>query len=505
VTGARDVIVVGGGTAGAVVASRLTEDPRVSVTLIEAGPSDLGDARVLQLRDWLALLGSELDYDYAIEPQARGNSRVRHSRARVLGGCSSHNTMISFRPLPSDLAEWRAAGGSAVADGIDAAWSRLRNPITPVAPVHRNPVVDAFLASVAGTLGVDVVTDFNAAPFVEAAGYFALGYDPETGVRSSSSVSYLHPHLDRPNLAVLTETKALRLVFGSDRRCTGVEVRRSDGTVEVLVARSQVIVCTGAIDTPRLLILSGIGSGADLAELGLPVVVDAPGVGANLRDHPESVITWETRSLEPQTVMGADAGLFVRRDPTLAGPDLMFHFCTGPYDIQTRPLGYPSPEHGVSLTPNVTKARSVGRLWLDSPDPDRPPRLDFRYFTDPDGYDEATIVDGLKLARRLAASGPLAGWIVEEVAPGPGVVTDEDLSAYGRSVANTVYHPMGTARIGPDGDAMAVLDGTLAVRGVTGLRVADASAFPTMPAVNPMVSVLLLGEHAAEVVAAELR
>jgi choline dehydrogenase len=410
--------------------------------------------------------------------------------------------MIAFRPLPGDLAEWRAAGGGAIAEGIAAAWPRLRTPIIPVAPADRNPVVDAFLASAATTLGVPVVGDFNAAPFVDAAGYFAIGYEPETGIRSSSSVSYLHPHLDRPNLDVLTDTWALRLLFGADRRCRGVEVRRGQGPTESLACQDGVVLCAGAIDTPRLLWLSGIGPAAQLSALGLPVVADSPGVGANLRDHPESVITWETRPLPPQTVMGADAGLFVRRHPAAAGPDLMFHFCTGAYDIQTAPLGYASPEHAVSLTPNVPKARSVGRLWLDSPDPDRPPRLDFAYFTDPDGYDEATIVDGLKLARRLADSAPLADWVVKEVAPGPGVVTDEELSAYGRSVANTVYHPMGTARFGPDGDPLAVVDGTLAVRGVTGLRIADASVFPTTPAVNPMVSVLLLAEHAAEVIAA---
>jgi choline dehydrogenase-like flavoprotein len=499
-----DVIVIGGGTAGAVIASRLTEDPAVRVALIEAGPSDVGDERVLLLKNWLDLLGSELDYDYTIEEQPRGNSHVRHSRARVLGGCSSHNTMIAFRPLPDDLAEWRALGGTALADGMVAAWPRLANPITPVAPADRNPVVDAFLATAGDSLGVAVVEDFNAEPFVDAVGYFSLGYDPETGVRSSSSVAYLHPHLDRPNLDVITDTRVLRLLFGPDRACSGVEIRRPGGRVEILPAATEVVLCAGAIDTPRLLWLSGIGPAAALRSLGLAVVADVPGVGENLLDHPESVITWETTPLQPETVMGADAGLFVRRDPASAGPDLMFHFCTGPYDIQTAPLGYPSPEHGISMTPNIPKARSVGRLWLDSPDPDRPPRIDFRYFTDADGYDEQTIVDGLKLARRLAATPPLADWIVREVAPGPGVVTDEELSAYGRSVANTVYHPMGTAKLGPDTDPMAVVDAALRVRGVTGVRVADAAIFPTTPAVNPMVSVLLLGEHAATVVRADL-
>jgi choline dehydrogenase-like flavoprotein len=503
-----DVIIVGGGTAGAVIASRLTEDPAVRVALIEAGPSDVGDQRVLLLENWLGLLGGDLDWDYTIEPQARGNSHIRHSRARVLGGCSSHNTMIAFRPLPGDLAEWAAAGGAAMAAGIDAAWPRLATPITPVSPADRNPVVDDFLATAAAQLGVPVAADFNAAPFTAATGYFSIGYDPDTGVRSSSSVAYLHPHLDRPNLDVLTGTRVLRLRFAANPDgppvCTGVEVRRADGTAAVLGATGEVVLCAGAIDTPRLLWLSGIGPADDLRALGLPVVADLPGVGEHLLDHPESVITWETRPLEAQTVMGADAGLFVRREPGEGGPDLMFHFCTGPYDIQTAPLGYPSPTHGISLTPNVPKARSTGRLWLDSPDPDRPPRLDFRYFTDPDGHDERTIVDGLKLARRLAATAPLSDWIVREVAPGPAVVTDDELSAYGRSVANTVYHPMGTARLGPDDDPMAVVDGALLLRGVRRVRVADASVFPTTPAVNPMVSVLLLGEHAATVIAADL-
>jgi choline dehydrogenase-like flavoprotein len=243
-----DVIVIGGGTAGAVIASRLTEDPAVRVALIEAGPSDVGDERVLRLKNWLDLLGSELDY--TIEEQPRGNSHVRHSRARVLGGCSSHNTMIAFRPLPDDLAEWRALGGTALADGMVAAWPRLANPITPVAPADRNPVVDAFLATAGDSLGVAVVEDFNAEPFVDAVGYFSLGYDPETGVRSSSSVAYLHPHLDRPNLDVITDTRVLRLLFGPDRACSGVEIRRPGGRVEILPAATEVVLCAGAIDTP---------------------------------------------------------------------------------------------------------------------------------------------------------------------------------------------------------------------------------------------------------------
>jgi len=498
--GEHDIVVVGGGTAGAVVASRLSEDAATSVCLIEGGPSDVGDDRVLRLASWLGLLGSELDYDYPIIEQERGNSLIRQARGRVLGGCSSHNTMISFLPLPADLDEWEVLGATGLALGLRSAVPRLRNYIVPVAPSDRNPVEDAFIATAARHLGVPVYQDFNAQAFVDGVGYFSIGYDPKTGIRSSSSVAYLHHALQRPNLEVLTETRAMRLVVGADHRVTGVEVRPANGPLALVRARREVVLSAGAIDSPRLLMLSGIGPAPALSALGIDVVADLPGVGENLRDHPESVITWATVPLPAQTVMGADAGLFVRRHRGAAGPDLMFHFCVGAYDIQTAARGYPSPEHAISLTPNVPKPRSVGRMWLGSPDPDVKPELDFRYFSDPDGYDEKTILDGLKLARRLAAAEPLASWVVGEVAPGPDVTDDESLSAYGRSVSNTVYHPCGTCRMGPTGDRYAVVGPELRVHGLRGLRVADASVLPTVPAVNPMVTVLLIGEYAASLV-----
>jgi choline dehydrogenase-like flavoprotein len=502
-----DVVVVGGGTAGAVVASRLTEDPHRSVCLVEGGPSDVGDQRVLQLRNWINLLGSDLDYDYTTTPQPRGNSSIRHSRARVLGGCSSHNTMISFLPLPGDFADWEKAGAQGW--GYEAMlpyYRRLENRIEPVAEKDRNPIAEDFVAAAGAALGVPEIADFNAEPFEHGAGFFSVGYIPETGERSSSSVAYLHPHMGRrPNLDIRLETRALRLLVDADGRATAVEVRRADGSRATIRARDEIVLCAGSVDTPRLLLLSGIGPADQLRELGLDVVADVPGVGENLLDHPESVIIWETRQpLPPQSAMDSDAGLFVRRDAADPRPDLMFHFYQIPFCENTAPLGYPVPAHGVCMTPNIPRSRSVGRLYLTSADPDAKPALDFRYFTDPDGYDERTLVDGIRIAREVARTAPLSDWLLREIAPGPDVVGDDELSEYARRAAFTVFHPAGTCRMGAAADPLAVVDPDLRLRGVTGVRIADASVFPAMTTVNPMVMVLMIGEKAAALIRAQL-
>jgi choline dehydrogenase-like flavoprotein len=489
-----DVVIVGGGTAGAVVASRLSADPDVRVCLVEAGPSDVGDQRVLVLRNWLNLLETELDYDYPIVPQPRGNSHIRHSRARVLGGCSSHNTMISFLPPPADFADWVAAGAAGWSyERMLPYWQRLAIHIEPV--VERNPLAVDFVAACHTALGVPVHADFNAAPFADGTGFFPVGYHPETGLRSSASVAYLHPYLDRPNLTVLTDTRAFRLETHRDR-VTGVRV-----IGDRLITGGEYVLCAGAIDTPRLLLLSGIGPADDLRRLGIDVALDLPGVGEHLMDHPESLILWEaSRPIPPQSAMDSDAGLFVRRAPGADRPDLMFHLYQIPFTVNTERLGYDVPEHGFGMTPNVPRPHSVGRLWLTDADPASKPALDFRYFTDPDGHDERTIVDGLRIAREVAATEPFRSWIAREIAPGPRVQTDEDLSAYGRAVAPTVYHPAGTCRMGAADDDLAVVDPELRLRGLANVRIADASVLPTMTSVNPMVAVLMIGERAADLI-----
>ncbi len=481
-----DYVVVGGGTAGSVLAARLSEDPDVTVCVVEGGPSDVDDPRVLELRNWINLLGSELDYDYPTVEQPRGNSHIRHSRARVLGGCSSHNTLISFVPFPQDLASW---GPGWDWDTFGPYYDRLLNNIIPVAPADRNPIALDFIAAAKAALGVPEIDDFNAGPFAEGTGFFSVAYHPENGHRSSASTAYLHPVLGRPNLTLMLETWASRVSF-EDGRAVGVVT--SAGFVS---ARREVLLCAGAIDTPRLLMLSGVGRASDLSALGIDVVHDLPGVGENLLDHPESVIIWETDGPIPlNSVMDSDAGLFVRRDPSDPRPDLMFHFYQIPFTANTERLGYPVVEHGVCMTPNIPRPHSVGRMWLTSADPAVKPALDFGYFTNPDGYDEQTLVDGFRIAREIAAREPLKSWLKREIAPGPTVTSDEALSEYGRRAAHTVYHPAGTCAIGT------VVDPSLRVLGLDGLRVVDASVFPTMPTVNPMVTVLMIGERAADLI-----
>ena len=504
-----DYVIVGGGTAGSVIANRLTEDPDTTVCLIEGGPDDRDLEHVLRLRDWLSVLDGELDYGYRTTEQPNGNSHILHSRARVLGGCSSHNTLISFRPFAEDLDEWVAAG----AEGWDNATvqsyaDRIKCNIIPIAEKDRNTMVKDWVSSASEAAGVPVVEDFNALTshgggFADGTGFLSIAYDPYTGYRSSASVAYLHPIMDvRENLTVLLETWVDKVLFDGDR-ATGVSATTAGGERITVRARHEVVLAAGAVDSPRLLMLSGVGNAEDLESVGITSHHDLTGVGENLQDHPESIIMWETNERVPEnTVMDSDAALFVRRDESDPRPDLMFHIYQIPFDDNTKRLGYDSPEDGyaVCMTPNIPRSRSRGRLYLTSDDPKVQPALDFRYFTDPDGYDERTIVDGLKIAREVAATEPFKSWIKREVAPGPKVRSDEELSEYGRRAAHTVYHPAGTCRMGAADDDGAVVDPRLRVRGLKGLRVADASVFPTLPTPNPMVMVLALGERAADLI-----
>ncbi|MDT0305321.1 GMC family oxidoreductase, partial [Streptomonospora wellingtoniae] len=290
-----DYVIVGGGTAGSVIANRLTEDPGTSVCVIEAGPSDRDQERVLRLRDWLDLLDSDLDYAYPTVAQPRGNSHILHSRARVLGGCSSHNTLISFRPFPRDLDDWVAAGARGWDNATVQSYAdRLKNNIAPVAPHDRNALVADWITAAARATGVPVVDDFNAETshrggFSEGAGFLPVAYDPYTGHRSSASAAYLHPIMDvRTNLTLMLQTRAHRVVFEGGR-AAGVRAVGPGGREHTVTAQREVVLCAGAIDTPRLLLLSGVGPPEDLRAVGIEAAHALPGVGENLLDHPESV------------------------------------------------------------------------------------------------------------------------------------------------------------------------------------------------------------------------
>jgi choline dehydrogenase-like flavoprotein len=449
------------------------------------------------------MLEGEYDLDYTSVPQSRGNSHIRQARARILGGCSSHNTMIALLPPAADFDRWAALGARGWdATAMSGYFGRLAVSIVPVAPGHRNPYLADVIEAASAALGIPAREDWNTAGYRDGTGFVPLGYYPETGVRSSSSVAYLHPVMGRrDNLDVLTRARVLRITFDGGRRATGVTVRRDDGQLADIAARREVIVCCGAIDTPRLLMLSGVGPAGDLRRLGIEVVADSPGVGGNLCDHPEGLIVWEaTRPLPPQGASDWDMTIMYRTDPASAVPDVLAHVPLMTFAMHSERLGYPTPRWSITMTPNVTRPRSRGRVSLASADPADPPLIDYRWFTDADGHDERTLLAGLRMARRVAAQAPMAGWVAREVFPGPGVQADEELSALARATCHTVYHVSGTARMGAPEDPAAVLDPQLRVRGVDRLRVIDASAFPALTTVNPMVAVLMLAERGAELV-----
>lgn len=498
-----DYVIVGGGTAGCVLAARLSEDPSTSVSLLEWGPTDQDEPRALELGRWAEMVESEHDLDYRSVDQTRGNSAIRQSRARILGGCSSHNGMIAFRPLAADLDEWAALGARGWgADSLVPYFDRLACHIVPIAAEHRNPYLADATHAASEALGIPWKDTWNSGPFIDGAGFLELGYHPETGARSSASVAYVHPILGRrTNLEVTFDARATRILT-DNRRATGVLVRRGDGSMQRFDARREVVIACGAIDSPRLLMLSGIGPGEDLHRAGVNVVHDLPAVGANLMDHPEGLIIWEAaRPLPPQRVMDWDAAILARIDPGTSVPDVLFHIPLVTWGMHAEALGYPTPTASFSMTPNVAKPRSRGRIWLSSPDPEAAPVIDPGYFTDPEGYDERILVAAIRMARRIALHEPLAGWLGPETFPGPKVQDEQELSALVRAASHTVYHVSGTCRMGASHDPKAVVDPALRVQGMKGLRVVDASVFPSLTCTNPVVTVMMLAERAADLIA----
>ncbi|WP_216205627.1 GMC family oxidoreductase [Amycolatopsis aidingensis] len=507
-----DYVVVGGGTAGSVVAARLSENPDVTVCLLEAGPSDVDDPAILELDRWMGLLESGYDWDYLVEPQESGNSFLRHARAKVLGGCSSHNSCIAFWAPAEDLDEWASLGlpGWSAAD-IFPLYRRLETndgpgehhgrsgPVTIRSVPPRDPAGAALLEACAQA-GIPRA-EFNSGRTVtHGANWFQINAR-EDGTRSSASVSYLHPILGtRPNLHVRTGVRAKRLTFDGTR-CTGVEVLTEDlQHSERITARKEVVLSTGAIDGPKLLMLSGIGPAEHLREVGVEVLVDSPGVGANLQDHPEGLVQWEARKpMTTESTQWWEIGIFTTTQDGLDRPDLMFHYGSVPFDLNTLRYGYPTTENGFCLTPNVTRARSTGTVRLSTRDFRDKPKVDPRYFTDP--HDIRVMTHGVKLAREIVSQPAMAEWAGAELAPGADARSDDEIADYLRKTHNTVYHPACTVKMGPAGDPMAPVDARLRVRGVDGLRVADASVMPFLVAVNPCITTMAIGEKCADLLA----
>lgn len=489
-----DYVVVGGGSSGAVVAYRLAEAGK-SVALLEAGPSDEGLPQVLEIKNWQSLLGSELDYDYTIEPQVRGNGLIRHSRAKVLGGCSSHNSCIAFVAPDYDFDRWVGQGAKGwEPHKIHPMFEKVKRKIHMETVPRTNELNEAFIAA-CESYGLPSVAFNQNYDLPVSAGYLELNVKGK--YRVSSSVGYLHPIADLPkNLEIITETKAHQIKINGKGKAESVLTDKGE-----ISAREEIILSCGAFDTPKLLQLSGIGPKKDLEAVGISTIHDLSGVGENLLDHPEGVIIFETnKRVPPALSQKYEAAAFLTTQPGETHPDLMYHFGLEAFDMNTRLMGYPTAENAFSLTPNVTRAKSQGVVKLRSKDPKDAPLIDFRYFTDPAGYDDKVMTAGIEIAREIVSQSPLKEWVKKELAPGNTVQSKSGISEYVRKTANTVYHPAGTCKMGEANDPNTVVDPELKVKGIEGLRIADASIFPSMVTVNPNITCMMIGEKCASMI-----
>lgn len=482
-----DHVVIGGGSAGCVVAARLAEAGR-RVALIEAGPTAEHNEDILNLGRWSALIDGPLDYRLPIEPSPRGNPALRHPRGRVLGGSGSLNTCIAFIPPAADFARWEAAGAHGwSAEAVAPFFARaLATPGCETATLD-NPLNAAFAAA-AEQAGIPRA-DFSDARWTPGVG--PVSFNRRGDRRRSTAVAYLLPLAQwGERLRVFSETQALRLLV-EQGRVTGVATDRGE-----FRANGELILCAGAFHTPHLLLLSGIGPADHLRAHGIPVQLDLPGVGAGLQDHVETCIGWETRRPPPPNAMPVwEVALFAATEAG-AAPQVMMHMGPNLNDKYALAAGFGSAQRGFSVTPNVMYPRSRGRVSLRSSDPADPPRIDFRYFED-GGADESVLVAGLRLAREIAQQPALREWIAREVFPGPGVQDDAELGDYARRSSGTTYHPVGSCRMGAADDAGVAVDPQLRLRGLDNLRVADASVFPLQVGVNPNLSIAMLAERCA--------
>lgn len=388
--------------------------------------------------------------------------------------------------------------------------------VNSIEPKYHNPVDLALVEAAQKAFGIPRTGSFNkdvvhTGKITPSAGHLAIAHNPDNGHRSSASIAYIHPILSgeekRPNLTILTSAWVHRVNF-IDNVASGVSLTLKSGLPITVRSDVETILCAGAFDSPRLLLLSGIGPRDQLESFDIPVVAHVPGVGENLMDHTETVMMWEMKApVPPESVIYSDVCFFLRREAQNSRGDdgdimdSMFHVFGIGFDDNTARHGYHAPENAYCLIPNLPRPRSRGRIFLQSSDPKVRPAIDFRYLTDPEDYDLKTILFELRAGRKLAATAPFRDLIKREVAPGPDVQTEEQLIDYARKTHGTVFHPCGTAKMGDTSkDSMAVVDPQLRVRGVKQLRVVDASVFPLIPSVNPMLTVYAVAEKGAEMI-----
>ncbi len=528
---AFDFIIVGAGSAGCVLANRLSADPAHSVLLLEAGGPDRGFRRMRMPLAWRdTFMNPRFGWGYQSEPEPHADGRrIPVPRGKVLGGSSSVNGMMYSRGHPADYDEWRDLGadGWSYAEVLpyfrraEANWRGeslyhgAEGPLT-VSRHITDEVVYPKLIAAAEKLGYRHLDDFHGA---DVEGFSAPDFNVHRGRRASTSARYLRPAMGRPHLSVETQALVRRVLFDGDR-AIGVEYERN-GRIERAVADREVILAAGAFNSPQLLLLSGVGPAAELEALGMRPVHDLPGVGKNLQDHQSvgvvfaasgpftfesqlrldrlllSVLRWQLFGTGPVAGLPVGAQGFLRIRPDSPGADVQF--LVSPVSMLARPW-FPGWRKGVGhmfATANVVLHPDTrGEVTLRSADPRDPPRILFNLLGAP--RDRATLRYMVRFARRFFATPPACELVSRELIPGTGVESDADLDAHLRRTVATAMHPTSTCAMGVD--ALAVVDPSLAVRGLRGLRVVDASVMPRIIGGNTNAPVVMIAEKAADLI-----
>ena len=527
-----DYVVVGAGSAGCVVANRLSADPSARVTLIEAGGPDTSPWIHIPVGYFRTMHNPAFDWCYTTEADAGiGGRKLDWPRGKVLGGSSSLNGLLYVRGQREDYDHWAQLGNrgwswSDVGPIFEALETFQRGgaegrgttgPLHVSDPALRREICELWIAA-AMAEGYEYNADYNG-PVQEGVGHFQL--TASKGRRCSAAAAFLKPIRDRRNLEVVTRAQVLRVVT-REGRATGVEIRRPDGTRQVIEARREVVLCAGAIGSPQILMLSGIGDADHLQAHGIDVIRHSPEVGRNLQDHLQARLVFkcraptlndEVRSLMDKARMGLQYALFrtgpmtmaaslvfgfMRTRPELATPDIQFHI---------QPWSADSPGEGVhpfsAFTQSVCQLRpeSRGTITLRSADAGDAPLIQPNYLSTQTDCD--TLVEGIRIARRIARTEPLRSAIAEEFRPAPDVTTSDEILDWARLNSTTIYHPVGTCRMGRDPGA--VVNDRLQVNGVQNLRVADCAIMPTIVSGNTNAPAMMIGARLAHMVIEDAR